>query len=333
MVPKARFDELLSDIEPSSTTKGQCAWAQRDIRDFLESHPDFGQKISYSFLSGSYARATAIRPKTTEGEVERPDIDVTVVTTFTTDDRPDGVLEAFVAALAGDYEVERKNKRSVRVQTSRAEIDIVPLIPHGDRFRIGDRSEEDWLPTNPPAHTTFAEEQNGASKFDGRFIPMVKLFKWWRRERLSTKRPKGIALEVLVAKFAPCNETHYGEMFAQLLENIASAYGDMADRGVKPFLADPAMGSNDILSKVSITNWKDFIQRVRIDASRAREAQDTEDMERATELWRGIFGSRFKSTARPAKGSSLAAVVAAPAAAGLTFPDRPVAPATPRKFA
>lgn len=333
MVPKVRFDELLKDIEPSATTKGQCAWAQKDIREFLESHPDIGEIISYSFLAGSYARATAVRPKTTEGGVERPDIDIAVVTTFTTEDRPDDVLEEFVAALASDYEVERKNKRSVRVQTSRAEIDIVPLIPHGNRFLIGDRSVDEWLPTDPPAHTTFAEDMNHASKFDGRFVPMVKLFKWWRRERLSTKRPKGIALEVLIAKHAPRDETHYGEMFAQLLENIANAYGDMAERGKKPFLADPAMSSNDILSKVSITNWKDFIQRVRTDASRAREAQDTDDMERATALWRDIFGARFKSTAQPAKVSSLASVVAAPAAAGLTFPDRPAAPPTPRKFA
>lgn len=333
MVPKARFSELLQDIEPSATTKGQCASAQNDIRAFLESHPVLGQKISYSFLSGSYARATAVRPKTTEGEVERPDIDIAVVTTFTTEDRPDDVLDEFVAALAGDYDVERKNKRSVRVQTSRAEIDIVPLIPNGGRFRIGDRIEDEWLLTNPPAHTAFAEDMNQAGKFDGRFVPMVKLFKWWRRERLSTKRPKGIALEVLVAKHAPRNETHYGEMFAQLLENIANAYGDMADRGEKPFLEDPAMRSNDILSKVSITNWKDFIQRICTDASRAREAQDTDDMERATALWRSIFGSRFKSTAQPAKATSLASVVAAPAAAGLTFPDRPAAPVTPRKFA
>ncbi len=333
MVPKARFDELLQDIEPSRTTKDQCSSAHQDIRDYLQTHPDIGPNISSTFLTGSYARSTAVRPKTADGEVERPDIDIAFVTTFTTSDRPDDVLDAFVAALEDQYAVERKNKRSVRVLTNKAEIDVVPVIPHGNIFHIGDRSEDAWLVTNPPAHTAFAADQNSAGRFDGRFVPMVKLFKWWRRERLLTKRPKGIALEVMVSLHAPHNESHYGEMFAQMLQNIVDAYGDMADRDEIPVLRDPAIAGNDILSKVSITNWKIFIQRVRTDAARAREAQNTDDMAKATELWQGIFGPRFKSTIQPAKSTSLASVGMAPIATGFTFPDRPAAPATPRTFA
>jgi hypothetical protein len=40
-------------------------------------------------------------------------------------------------------------------------------------------------------------------RFETRFKPVVKLFKWWRRENKTGKRPKGFVLEVLVAKHAP----------------------------------------------------------------------------------------------------------------------------------
>jgi hypothetical protein len=139
---------------------------------------------------------------------------------------------------------------------------------------------------------------------------------------------------VLVAKHAPWNETHYGEAFAQMLENIYAAYGAMADLGQKPYLADPGLSGNDILSKVSITDWKAFIERVRVHAGYARRAQEEADMDEATRLWRKLFGDRFKATTTVAKAASLASYAAAAVpSTGYTFPNTPVAPAKPRGFA
>jgi hypothetical protein len=175
--------------------------------------------------------------------------------------------------------------------------------------------------------------------FNGRFKPLVKLLKWWRRENKTGKRPKGFVLEVLVSKHAPVGETHYGEAFAQLLENIHAAYKTLADAGVKPWIEDPSLPGNDIMSKVSITDWKNFVERVRVHATWAREAQNADtNNERATELWRRLFGNRFKSGATSsAKAASLSGTVVAPAAAaasgGFTFPNAAAAPTTPRGFA
>jgi hypothetical protein len=83
---------------------------------------------------------------------------------------------------------------------------------------------------------------------------------------------------------------------------------------------------------VSLTNWKDFIEKVRVYAGYARRAQNEEDMEEATRLWRRVFGDRFKATANPAKAASLANSVIA-SAAGYTFPDKAAAPSKPRGFA
>ena len=190
-----------------------------------------------------------------------------------------------------------------------------------------------WKATNPPGHNDWSREQNDA--FNGRFKPLVKLFKWWRRENRTGKRPKGFVLEVLVSKHAPADETHYGEAFARMLESIYASYGTLASLGIKPTIDDPGLPGNDILSKVSITDWKNFIERVRVHAGFARRAQQEDDMEEATRLWRRLFGDRFKTTANAAKAQGLSSLAAAPTvtSSGYTFPDAPVAPNKPRGFA
>lgn len=336
-VPNTRFIELLQDIEPSTTTKTRASGGHTGIRDHLRTQAKFKDRYVTSFLSGSYARDSAIRPRSTSNGQERPDVDIIIVTNFSTDDHPDTVLKEVCKALedGGDgYEVERINKRSVRVETWQAEMDIVPVASTWNGYMIPDRDTGTWKFTNPPVHTSWSSAQN--TRFGGRFKPLVKLFKWWRRiNPLTGRRPKGFVLEVLVGLHAPTGETHYGEAFAQLLENIYDAYGYHASIGQKPFIADPADGSNDILGKVSVAQWTEFIEKVRVYAGIARRAQDADDIEEATRQWRRVFGDRFKATATPAKASTYGGFAAAvPVAAGYTFPNAMAAPPTkPRGFA
>ena len=333
MVPNARFCELLADIEPSPTTKSNASAAHTQVRNHLRSHEFFKDRLSSDFLAGSYARDTAIRPKRVGDEEDRPDVDIIAVTTFDTSDDPEDVLSELCAALEDGFEVERMNKRSVRLITKKAEIDVVPVVASGTSYQIPDRELGSWKATNPPEHTRWSAAQNEA--FDCRFKPLVKLFKWWRRENKTGKRPKGFVLEVLVAHHAPSGEIHYGEAFAQMLQGIYDAYGALAELGEKPFIADPGLPGSDILSKVSITDWKNFIERIRVHACFARRAQDTDDMEEATRLWRRLFGDRFKATATVAKASSLGGLATAPAVAAstFTFPNANAAPTKPRGFA
>lgn len=333
MVPNARFTELLADIEPSLTTKGNASTAHTQVRNHLWCHPEFKKRLSTDFLAGSYARNTAIRPKRVGAEEERPDVDIIVVTTFDTTDDPQDVLFELCDALDGTFNVERVNKRSVRLLTPKAEIDVVPVVASGSSYQIPDRDLGYWKETNPPAHNNWSARAN--DDFGCRLKPLVKLFKWWRRENKTGKRPKGFALEVMTALHAPKNEPHYGEAFAQMLESIYNSYGAIAEAGAKPFIEDPGVPGNNIIEKVSITDWKNFIERVRVHASFARRAQDTDDMEEATRLWRRLFGDRFKASAAAPKAKSLAGYATAPAAAAstFTFPNANAAPTKPRGFA
>jgi hypothetical protein len=326
MVPNARFLELLADIEPSPTTVSDASCAHTAVRDHLQSHHTFGDRWKGDFLAGSYARDTAIRPKRSGDGYERPDVDIIVVTNYGTSDHPDDVLQDVADALEPDFEVERINKRSVRVITPKAEIDVVPVVEDGKAYQLPDRDLGHWKGTNPPGHNDWSRNTNDA--FDCRFKPLVKLFKWWRRENPTGKRPKGFVLEVLVSLHAPRGETHYGEAFAMMLKNIYDNYGALAAIGSKPFIQDPSLPGSDILSKVSITDWKNFVERVRVHADYARRAQDEQDLEEATRLWRKLFGDRFNPTAQPAKAAVLTRAAAAPAvsqSSGYTFPNTPAA--------
>jgi len=330
MVPNARFIELLNDIEPSSTTTSNASSAHGGVRDYLQDHPDFESRWKDDFLAGSYARKTSIRPRLSEDGLERPDIDIVVVTTFSTSDDPDDVLNELANVLEDEYDVERINKRSVRIATSQAEMDIVPVVESGSAYKLPDRDLGHWKTTNPPAHNTWSSEQNKI--FGSKFKPYVKLLKWWRRENPTGKRPKGFVLEVLVSLHAPKGEEHHGEAFAKLLANIHGAYAPLASINMKPSIADPATGG-DILDKVTLPQWKDFLEKVRVHADFARRAQDEDDMDEATRLWRRVFGERFPKTA-PADARSMVTRAAAVApSAGYGFPNANAAPTKPRGFA
>jgi len=333
MVPNKRFTELLEDIEPSSTTTAASSKAHTAVRNHLRNHLTFKSYWEGDFLAGSYARDMAIRPKQAEDGHERPDVDIIVKTNFDTTADPDEVLNELSAVLKDAFTVERVNKRSVRLLLPNAEIDVVPVVVRGDAFELPDRDLGYWKRTNPPAHIVWSRDQN--DRFGGRFKPLVKLFKWWRRENKTGKRPKGFVLEVLVSLHAPINETHYGEAFAQMLENIHNAYAGLAALNCKPTIQDPAIPGNDILSKVSITDWKNFLDRVRVHAGYARQAQAPDiDPKEATLLWRSLFGARFKMTERAATSASLATTVKSTATTGgYTFPKEEATPKKPRGFA
>lgn len=333
MLPNARFKELLADIEPSPTTTAHAALAHTSIRDYLCAHSGFKSRWEGDFLAGSYTRDTAIRPKKTADGHERPDVDIIVETNFSTSADPTTALYELSDALEDGFTVERVNKRSVRVITANAEIDVVPVVASGTAYMLPDRDLGYWKTTNPPAHTTWSADQN--ARFGGRFKPLVKLLKWWRRENKTGKRPKGFVLEVLVSLHAPTDEAHYGEAFAQLLENIHSAYAPLAELNLKPNIEDPALPGNNILSKVSLTDWKNFLERVRVHAGYARRAQNQSatDMDEATRLWRILFGSRLKDTESTVKASHLGSTVKATASTGYTFPNEDAAPTKPRGFA
>lgn len=328
-IPQTRFTEFLRDIEPSKSTKNDASSAHTTLRDFLKDDADFKVYHVDTFLSGSYRRNTAIRPQKREDETERPDVDIIVVTNHTLTDKPKEVVDLLYTTLKKKYSNIRRQARSVGIKASKADMDVVPIIPYGAMYLIPDRKQESWLLTNPPKHTTWTTETNQAA--GGRFKPLVKLNKWWRREnRTISKKPKGFVIECITAECMDYVETYYGELFVKTLEEIVEKYRLNVDLNIVPTIADPGGSGTPVTNGITPDAFNGFYNKVKKHAELGRKALSETDPEKATELWQQIFGERFPET----KGTKSESLLAAPV--GLTspsFPNRPVIPNKPRGFA
>ena len=331
MTPNSVFHDFLRDIEPSKTTKSDAASAHQTLRAHLTDHEDFGPVVDDTFLSGSYKRDTAIRPIRSADDVERPDVDVIVVTKHGLADPPAGVVESVYSALRDKYPNSRKQARSVGVVTARAEMDAAPLIQpvEGGHFYIADRTTNQWVPTNPPRHTQWTTDTNAAAS--GRFKPLVKLFKWWRRENKTvSKHPKGFVIECIVAECLDANESHYGQLFTNTLAGVRDRYRSEVSRGVVPYIPDPAGIGRSVTEGLTFDAFEGFYNKAKAHLILCEDALEASGDD-ATVAWRKVFGDRFPASQPGRKdGSLLGAATAAP---DLTFPNRAIQPRKPGGFA
>ncbi|MDE0398400.1 MAG: nucleotidyltransferase [Candidatus Poribacteria bacterium] len=328
-IPQARFTDFLNDIEPSPTTKNDASSAHTTLRNFLKNEEDFKGYHEDTFLSGSYKRNTAIRPQKREDETERPDVDIIVETNHTREDAAEEVIDLLYNTLAKKYTEIRRQDRSVGIETSQADMDVVPVIKHDGIYFIPDRKLGIWLPTNPPGHTTWTTETNKTA--GKRFKPLVKLTKWWRRENpTSDKKPKGFVIECFVAYCMDYVETYYGELFVQTLEAIVEKYEWYTLFRRVPSLPDPGIQSNSVTDGMMADAFIDFYNKAKEHAELGRKALNETDPEKATELWQDIFGDRFPKT----EGTKSESLLAAPVTlSSSTFPNEPIVPKEPKGFA
>ncbi len=324
MATQQQFKDFLNDIEPSSTTKTNASNAHTGPRDFLASHEVFKKWHVSTFLSGSYKRDTAIRPRTTDGQEDRADVDVIVLTSHTLGDEPEGVISLLYKTLKEKYKNIEKNVRSVTIVTNNFNVDIVPIIaPNGIAgiLYIPDRKLKSWVETNPPKHTLWTTETN--KKAGGRFKPLVKLVKWWRRENQTRfRRPKGFVIECVVAACMDYSQTDYQELFVGTLERIIATYQPNIDLGEVPRIADPAVPGNSVTNGMTFEEFKAFHTLAKKHAKLGREAIAEENPEKETEKWRTIFGSRSPACSSRSADALLTTAAISP----LSFPNKAIDP-------
>lgn len=324
MATQQQFKDFLNDIEPSSTTKTNANSAHTAPRDFLASHDVFKKWHVSTFLTGSYKRDTAIRPRTNDGKEDRADVDVVVVTSHTLENSPESVISLLYKTLKEKFPKIEKNVRSVTIVTNNFNVDIVPIIaPYGleGPLYIPDRSLRSWVETNPPKHTQWTTEVN--KQAGGRFKPLVKLVKWWRRENpTGYRKPKGFVIECIVAACMDYSQTDYQELFVGTLEQITTTYQPYVDLKMVPTIPDPAVPGNSVTNGMTFEEFKAFHALAKRHAKFGRDAIKEDNPEKETELWRTIFGIRFPACSKRSADDLLTTAAISP----LSFPDKPIDP-------
>ena len=280
------FEEFLHKIEPSPTTKKYVSSIQTNLRDFLESHEVYKEKIIETFLTGSYAKHTCIRPTKYDGKT---DVDIVVVTNYTENDNSKDVLDELYKVCKEKYDNVTKQSRSIGIEMDGTEIDVVPMIEYKilSMHKIGNKKDGNWKKTNPKGHIEWCTKINKEN--NDKFVRIVKIFKWWRKINCpdNIKYPKGITLEKIIAdNLYDCNNTYENIVF-NTMKNITTTFKPYIENGIKLVLSDPGIPIDNLSDCYEFEDFKEFYKKLE------KHINTLEKSNFSNESWRKVLGTEF----------------------------------------
>lgn len=191
--------DLASDLEPTPLQKSAASRSHNYLRDQMATGT-MGGRILDSYLSGSYARKTAIRPL--------EDVDIIFLLDKSKWSRgilipsmpsPSVVLRSFADALRYRYDKSGtfQQRRSIRLELNHLDIDCVPAISiaGSDFILVGDRKKDEWIKSSPKLHAAALTKANGLC--EGCAVPAIKILKAWNRSLPSTARMRSFMVETM----------------------------------------------------------------------------------------------------------------------------------------
>lgn len=291
------FSTLLTRINPLEARVSAAAKRVNELRDFLAEH-DFPTASPHTRLSGSYSRHTAIE--------QIPDVDVLA---FVTDDQLDRTPNAVLRELHGvlkDFPGgaidTRGQRRSVRItlESDDLSLDVVPSVLGGgleDPLYVPDRQQEEWIRSDPLGYAERLSQVN--QKHRGKLVPLIKLIKAWRDEKMKRRRPKSYVLEVILLVGVEDGDLVLRDR--AVADNVHDAFVYITDRFEKlmdegkesPRIADPQIPTNLITKGWERAAFETFMRRAREARDASERALGAESESSASEEWSKVFGSRW----------------------------------------
>jgi len=139
----------------------------------------------------------------------------------------------------------------------------------------------------------------------GYFVPLVKMFKWWRKQAYSSPEyPKGYTLERIAGETFDSKARDQAAGFVGLLRGIVAKFGAHAQLGLVPNLSDPGVPTHNVLHRVTASDFKTFIDRVKAALQVAEAALASTDKAESVERWKSLFGAKFPSAPSIAKAAA-----------------------------
>jgi Second Messenger Oligonucleotide or Dinucleotide Synthetase domain len=281
----AEFKAFVCSIEPSDKHVAAAKAAHEKVREQLRTDKESKGAHKDTFLSGSYARSTAIHDINDVDVICLLDINQTITT-------PEVLLSWMEGILARYYEKTRRQGRSIRVLAdNNVYVDIVPstaITADDGPLWIPDREAREWVPTHPKGQIAAAIDKNKST--DGYYVQVVKLMKSWR-DQLPTEscRAKSYILETLVHGSIGYPSSHAAAVVS-VLEGVQRTYGSYS---TVPSISDPGYSKVNVARRWTSGDFNDFMAQVRQAAATARLALSNPDEEAGRMLWRQLFGPLF----------------------------------------
>lgn len=283
------FTGLLGNIEPKSTVVATAKKSQEKLRDHLESDDQLSQATPDTYLSGSYARDTAINDIKDVDIIMLIDLDHNATS-------PDIVIAWLQGVLQNYYSEVVPQGRSVRVTTDDGfHLDVVPATSISHRngpVWIPDRDVKTWVSSHPKGQIAFASQRNADT--EGYYKHLVKIMKFWR-DRLSNSdaRVKSYILESLVAGCTLSTPTSYAHAIVHIFQSIYQQYYPYLQSIEVPKIADPGYPSVNVAKRWSKQEFSTFLSMVQSSYRVARASLDSEDQDQSIQSWQKLFGSKF----------------------------------------
>jgi hypothetical protein len=317
-VSRFAFSTLLKKINPSSEAVEVAKTLPGEVREWLQEH-EFETAPPHSRLIGSYGRKTAT--------LGIKDVDTLVFLPVEALDRsPESVLRELKGVLH-DYPgvgVEASpQRRSIRLDFHAHDLsmDLVAAVAEDgidEPLLIPDRHQKKWIVSDPLGYGRTLSAAN--SDHGLKLIPLIKLMKGWRSEKMVVRRPKSYLLEVMVFHAVDSGAVALkgqatAENVVDLFEHIAAKYERLMDQGHGvPRVTDPQTGVV-ISNMCERSHFETFMRRVGDAAAAGRAALNADTDEAAAVHWRKIFGSLWPSAEEVKAEARAAALDATPGAA------------------
>ena len=284
------FQGLLSNIEPSSTAVKKAQKAHEDLRALFKKDDEISKADPDSYLSGSYARDTALNTI--------KDVDVILMIDLNHNVTEPSVVIAWIqSSLQKYYSKVTAQGRSVRVTTGTDfDLDVVPSVPLSHRngsVWIPDRDARAWVATHPKGQIAFSVQKNDAT--DGFYKPLVKIMKHWR-DRLPTEaaRAKSYIVESLVAESLMSTPVSYGQAVVDILRSVYTGYAPYLVIGSVPRISDPGYPSVNVAKRWKFQEFTAFMKEVKSASETAATALAEKEKNKSVALWKKLLGEKFK---------------------------------------
>ncbi|WNG56557.1 hypothetical protein F0U59_18690 [Archangium gephyra] len=299
---------ILSSVEPSPEEKEGAQRSHRYLREILLTG-NMESVILDHFLSGSYPRATAIRPLddvdvifvVDPGHWKMPSVGVLPA--------PSAVLQTFKRALERRYpETElRVQRRSIRLQMWHLNVDVVPAVSAdgrgSERLLIPDAENDGWIRSAPKIHGALATEIN--QRQGDLFKPLVKLLKTWNLGAPEELRFKSFCVETIAARlFASARLRSLQTGLVQFFDFVCYIGGGPCeypwggDRGMSLRLGDcvvPDMAEGmNVAASVTRQGRECFLRRAAASRERILQAEQARTWNEAERKIEQAFGSHLR---------------------------------------
>jgi hypothetical protein len=201
----------------------------------------------------------------------------------------------------------------VRFREQELDVDVVPVIPNGGPDRAGaviNRHTGEWVNTSIPAHVRFIRECAGEHP---NFRELVRLTKWWRRER--EVRFKSFLIELLWAHVlreelvagAELGEAMLG-FFAYIIRSgLREPISFPAADGTRPepprdatvVVLDPVNPVNNVAAGMDAAQREALVAACRYSLENLASAQTAATRPAARGYYQRVFGPHFPLSCTP----------------------------------